>query len=538
MESLRARLLGAAPAAQARSHRIAWIGIAVATLIGGALRLWRLGHPSRLVFDETYYVKQAWSLVLFGHEMDIKEGLEEPNPLFESGNFDIWGTKADLVVHPPIGKWMIALGQMALGPEHSESWRISSAVVGTLSILIIGHVAWLIWKNALLAISASTLLAVDGHHFVQSRIGLLDIFVMFWALLAFWFLLLDREQGRSRLARKVSTQRSGTGPPARTRAASAQRRRALSDRWGPWLGVRWWRVAAGVALGLCIGTKWSGLYFLAVFGLLTVWWDMGARRAAGVPRWFIGTVVRDGIPAFVKMVPVALVTYVASWAGWFATDDGWKRQWAVSNPAEPGSLAALVPDPLRSLWAYHVEQMTFHVGLQNEHAWSSHPWSWTVQWRPTLFFAEWPTQGEQGCEVDSCVAYIASLGNLFVWWGGTIGLVVVAFCWLLGRDWRAAAVASGLIAGWLPWFLYQTRTIYSFYAVAFVPWLVLVVVYCLGLVLGSEGTSLRRRQIGASIVVLYVVLAVAMFIWYFPVHTAQVIPRSQWNLRLWFDFWT
>ena len=40
--------------------------------------------------------------------------------------------------------------------------------------------------------------------------------------------------------------------------------------WGPRLGWRWWRLAAGVLLGLCIGTKWSGLYFLAVFGTSSV----------------------------------------------------------------------------------------------------------------------------------------------------------------------------------------------------------------------------------------------------------------------------
>ena len=526
MESLRARLLGPAPQTLARSRRVALLGILLATIIGGVVRFVRLGHPHRLVFDETYYVKQAWSLRLYGHEREIREGLEKPDELFTAGTPDVWGNEPDLVVHPPVGKWMIAAGEMIFGPESSYGWRFSSAVIGTLSILVLGLVAWLIWKNALLAIAAATLLAADGHHFAQSRIGLLDIFVMWWALLAFLFLLLDREQGRRRLAARW-------GPWLERRSG-----RGWVAGWGPGLGVRWWRLAAGLSLGLCIGTKWSGLYFLAVFGLMTVWWDLGARRAAGARRWFSGTVVRDGIPAFLLMVPTALVTYVATWAGWFLTAGGWKRDWAATHPAEPGSLAALVPDALRSLWAYHVEMMTFHVGLQNEHKWSSNPWSWTVQWRPTLFYAEWPKLGEKGCEVAECVDYIASLGNLFVWWGATAGMLVVAFLWLLGRDWRAGAALSGIVAGWLPWFLYQTRTIYSFYAVAFVPWLVLVVVCCLGLVLGSADASRRRRRWGAVAVVVYLTLAVAWFVWYYPVHAAVVIPRDQWHLRMWFDFWT
>lgn len=530
------RLMGAAPEGLARQRRIALVGILAMTVIGGILRFWRLGYPDRLVFDETYYVKQGWSLIEYGHEREIKDGLEEPDALWTNGTPDVFGGEPDLVVHPPVGKWMIGLGELVTGPESSFGWRLSSATIGTLSILVLGLCAWLIWRNALLAISAATLLTVDGHHFVQSRIGLLDIFLMWWVLLAFLFLLLDREQGRRRLADRWAPwweRHLGPGSgPARTPWER------LTRWWGPSLGVRWWRLAAGVCLGLAIGTKWSGLYFLAVFGLMTVWWDLGARRAIGVRDWFSGTVVRDGIPAFLLMVPTAVVTYVASWAGWFATDGGWKRHWADDHPAEPGSLAALVPDPLRSLWAYHQEQWTFHIGLSNEHAWSSNPWSWTVQWRPTLFYAEWPERGEKGCEVANCVEYIASLGNIVIWWGGTIGLFVALFVWLLRRDWRAGAALSGIAAGWLPWFLYQTRTIYSFYAIAFVPWLVLVVVVCLALVLGPADASRRRRAWGAAAVIGYLTLAVAFFVWYWPVHTAITIPREAWHLRMWFDFWT
>src|SRR5690606_20036289 len=120
--------------------------------------------------------------------------------LYTQGTPDVFGETADFVVHPPMGKWMIALGQLLLGPEDPAGWRLASAVVGTLSIAVLGLCAWLIWKNALLAISASLLLAVDGHHYAQSRIGLLDIFLMWWVLVAFLFLLLDREHGRRRLA--------------------------------------------------------------------------------------------------------------------------------------------------------------------------------------------------------------------------------------------------------------------------------------------------------------------------------------------------
>ncbi|NEE43340.1 phospholipid carrier-dependent glycosyltransferase, partial [Streptomyces sp. SID8455] len=82
------------------------------------------------------------------------------------------------------------------------------------------------------------------------------------------------------------------------------------------LGWRPWRLAAGVMLGLAFATKWNGLYVLAAFGLMTVLWDVGARRTAGAVKPYMAVLRRDLVPAFVSTVPVAIVTYVVSWTGW------------------------------------------------------------------------------------------------------------------------------------------------------------------------------------------------------------------------------
>src|SRR5690606_12062336 len=105
-------------------------------------------------------------------------------------------------------------------------------------------------------------------------------------------------------------------------------------RGGPPLGVRPWRIVAAVLLGLAVGTKWSGLWFLAVFGLLTVGWDLAARRRARVLQPVRGTVQRDVVPAFVSLVPVAGLTYLATWASWFRSPGAYRRQWAALHPGE------------------------------------------------------------------------------------------------------------------------------------------------------------------------------------------------------------
>ena len=116
---------------------------------------------------------------------------------------------------------------------------------------------------------------------------------------------------------------------------------------GPWLGARPWRWVAGISLGLCAGTKWSGLFFLVAFGLMTVWWDMGARRAVGVRHWFSSAVVTDGLWGALVMCTTAVATYLASWVGWFRSPLGYDRTWGAIHPSRD---TPWVPDAVRSLW--------------------------------------------------------------------------------------------------------------------------------------------------------------------------------------------
>ena len=96
---------------------------------------------------------------------------------------------------------------------------------------------------------------------------------------------------------------------------------------------------------------------------------------------------------------------------------------------------------------------------------------------------------------------------------------------------------AGLAAGWLPWFHFQDRTIYTFYAVAFVPWVVLALTYCLGLLLGPRSASRERRRYGGMAAGAIVVTAVVMFAWFHPIYVAQLIPQPSWADRMWLPSW-
>src|SRR5689334_19691669 len=235
-----------------------WAGPLLVTLFGAILRFSQLGRPRAVLFDETYYVPEAYGILRHGVEIDHVSNV---NTLLARGSTKILeGTKGEYVVHPPLGKMLIAVGEWLFGLT-PFGWRFAVAVTGSLAILMTARIARRMTRSTLLGCAAGLLLALDGLEFVLSRTAILDLFVMFWVLAAFGLIVIDRDLTRARL----------------TAAAAA----GSAEPGGPKLGVRWQIVAAGVCLGCACATKWNGVWYVAAFGALVVAWDLGARRAAG-----------------------------------------------------------------------------------------------------------------------------------------------------------------------------------------------------------------------------------------------------------------
>ena len=493
-----------------------WIGPILVMVFGGILRFADLGRPHGIIFDETYYPKDALSLLRFGYERKM---VEDANDLILASNgdwrtLDVFTTNPAFVVHPPLGKWTIALGEYLFGMT-PFGWRFAVAVLGTLSILMVARITRRLTRSDLIGTLAGLLLAIEGIHLVMSRTGLLDMVLMFWVLASFGLLLIDRDRTRRRLADLVT----------------AQGQAALATDWGPRLGWRPWRWAAAVTLGLACGVKWSGLWFLAFFILMSLVWDVSARRVIGVRRPWRATLVRDAPVTGLSMVAIAVVVYTSTWTGWLLTDGGYDRAWAAGQPA------SFIPEAWRSLWHYHAEAWRFHVGLNTGHPYASNPLSWPFQARPTSFYYESIKDGSQGCDVDDCSTAVTALGNPIIWWFGILAVIHQAWRWLGRRDWRSGAVLVGIAAGWFPWLLYLDRTIFTFYVVVLVPFLVMAVAMTLGTILGPADAPVRRRRDGAVAVAILVLTMVIVAWWFLPIWTAEPIPYEGWRLRMWFSTW-
>ncbi|MEW2403366.1 phospholipid carrier-dependent glycosyltransferase [Streptomyces sp. NPDC046862] len=505
----------------------AWGGPLLVTLLAGLMRFWNLGSPKAVIFDETYYAKDAWALIHRGFEVNWAKNANDLI-LQNNGKVPI-PTDPAYVVHPPIGKYVIGIGEWLFGFT-PFGWRFMPALLGTLSVLMLCRIGRRIFRSTFLGCLAGTLMAVDGLHFVMSRTALLDQVLMFFVLAAFGCLVIDRDKTRERLAAALPPDGDGV---VRPNAHVAETTR---------FGGRPWRWLAGLCLGLAFGTKWNALYILAAFCLMAVLWDVGSRRVAGAERPYATVLKRDTGLTFLATVPVAIATYLASWLGWILSPDngkgGYFRNWAAT--AGKGGDFTWLPDWLRSLWHYEHEVYKFHVGLSSPHTYQSNPWSWIVDGRPVSYFYESPMPGKDGCPADAgekCAREVLAIGTPLLWWAAGFAVLYVLWRWLFRRDWRAGAIACGIAAGYLPWFMYQERTIFFFYSIVFLPFLCLAVAMMTGAILGPPGSTERRRVVGAAGAGVLVLLIAWNFIYFWPLYTGTAIPIDSWRSRMWLDTW-
>ena len=522
------------PAIRHRDPFAGWAATLAVTLLAGFLRLWQLRTPEEFLFDETYYAKDAWSLLRHGYTTGYVEAADEK---ILSGQLSgIFTDGPSMVVHPEAGKWLIALGEALFGMD-PFGWRIASVVVGTLMVMVMVRLVRRLTGSTLLGCTAGLLLCFDGLHFVMSRLALLDVFLAFFLLAAVSCLVADRDWGRLQMARRV--------PP--------DHRMAASD-WGPVRGLRFrpWRLAAGVLLGLAMATKWNALVPIAAFGLLVWAWDAGARRSLGVRRPWLRSAVVDAVPAFFYLVVVALVVYVLTWTGWLLhaaeyertlSDTQYGPYWGSYLERDATGFVPELLQSLRSLWNYHQDVYTFHTRGLNDatHVYQSNPAGWLLLNRPVGVDADLDiAPGTDGCDApqdSTCLRQVLLLCTPVLWWGGVLALVYAVFAWVARRDWRFAIPVVGVAATWLPWLRYDDRPIFSYYAVATVPFTVVAVTLLLGHLVGGERASYRRRFWGTLAAGTFVVLVLVNFAWFWPIYTDELITTPEWLERVWFRAW-
>jgi dolichyl-phosphate-mannose-protein mannosyltransferase len=494
-----------------RLNRPAVAILAVAAIACG-IRLWGLSHPSDLVFDEFYYAKAA--CILVGDSDRVCRVESDTERLWRRTKWDVGSW-----THPPLGKWMIAIGQKTFGMD-PFGWRVSSAVAGTATAVLVAVIAHLLFGGFLWTFVSGLLMAIDSLNVVFSRLALLDVHLEFWIVLGFLFLVLDRRWIDRRTARRAE---------ANLRAGSSTAGASVDEPSMPVPSPVWrpWRFAAGLAFGAAVSVKWSGA--MAILGalVLSYAWETTRRRAAGSPgHAFARALGRETFGLVLAFVLVPVVVYFAAYAPWFhhfgwSLRDWWENQTAMFQYHRQLKTSAL--DPSTSQYT-------------PTHPYYSRPWTWLPMLRPVNFFS--PSAG-------GAISQILAVGNPALFWGTLWTLPYTAYAWRRRRDWRAGLLVVGFLAQYLPW-LVISRPQFFFYILPATPFMALAAAYTLRdlatatIVLRDPGTGERvesTRHPFLPFVWGYLIAAVALFVWFWPVLTAHPLTQAMWRARVWFRGW-
>ena len=403
--------------------------ISIITIFSLIIRLWHLNSPKGYIFDEVYYAKNANSLIQHGVELNEQGG-------------------ADFIVHPPFGKWLIGIGIRIFG-NNEFGWRIIPALVGTACVILIYLIARRLFNSIFLSTTAALLMALDGLALVMSRVALLDIFLVFFILLCFYFILTNNL----------------------------------------WL--------SGVVIGLAGASKWSAFFLIPLVIALTINWK----------NLQLNSLLRR-IGQFV-LVPLGV--YFTTWSGWILSSNGWGRQ-SGSNL-------------FTSLWKYHIEILNFHRDLSEEHAYAANPWSWLILGRPTSFYYE----SLKDCGAASCAQEILAIGTPALWWAGVFAIAITLGLFIVSKDRIAAFILAGIAGTYIPWFFIQSRTMFYFYAISILPFLILALIYTFNWALKYKD---YRKYIG-----VFLTIVAINFFYFLPIFLGIQIPYADWLDRMWLPSW-
>ncbi|WP_271255138.1 phospholipid carrier-dependent glycosyltransferase [Pseudanabaena sp. Chao 1811] len=423
------------------------------------LHFWQLGKIPYPVFDESLFGQYA------------KEYLEG-NPTWEG--------------HPPLGKYFIMLGLLLFG-QNEIGFRILSAIFGSvLPLLVIGLIYRLTAKRNFALLSGLFLFS-DGLFLVESRLALLNVFLVAFGLVSQMFVL-----GGLAVQGKLRT---------------------------------FLLCCAGLMLGATAAVKWNGLGFslLLFLVILLVW---------AIAKFFPKNLAKLGILAeltklhwwqyllcFIFM-PIAF--YLVQWIPLFLLNSGGnvaENAWQALN-AFPKFLVAVHK---HILWWHSTDIVTSIDPDHPAHPYCSSAISWAVLARPVGYYFQ--SQNE-------FFAVIQGLGNPLLWWFSTLAIVIITFGSILPQFRKSTNIGStnylllGYFANYVPWLIvkrclflyhYMSAAVFSFVALA---WLVCQMLEQKGII----------RYLGYGIIATVIVSQ----IFFMPIWLGLPILPSEFYQRMWF----
>jgi hypothetical protein len=231
-------------------------------------------------------------------------------------------------------------------------------------------------------------------------------------------------------------------------------------------------------------------------------------------------VLQGAINAVTLLVP-AIAAYVFSWLGWILGEDGWGRQAKVTW--------------WEGLWAYHQNAFAFHTGLSSEHPYQANAFEWLLSLRPTAFYFERFYDDPVCGPLGDCTIAITAIPNIVIWFAGLLALLWLVR-WALRGDRAAMLVVLGFLGVWGPWVIYIERTVFQFYAVLLVPFVILALVLVLHYY-WRRGIWLRMHQLREKRILMLIIAALLTALYFLSIWMGLPVPYWAWRIQMLLPIW-
>lgn len=373
----------------------------------------------------------------------------------------IHGMSVYETTHPPLGKLIIALGVQLFG-MNPFGWRFMGTLLGVLLVPVMYLFALKIFKKRLLAFTAAFLMMFDFMRYSQTRLATIDTYSVLFVMLMYYFMY----------------------DYFTVKSYDLRFKQSLKPL-----------IFCGLSFGIGIACKWTSVYagaglaFLFFLAKYLEYQDIERKRVCWPEQkkpWILSNFTPTCAVCLIFFVILPAIIYVLSYIPYMAGDPD-------------KSLMSIVLDNQINMYSYH-------SGLNATHDFSSSWWQWPIMMRPIWYYV----QPEAGAGLRST---IVSFGNPAVWWTGIAAVIASLITAWRKRDKRMVVVFVAFALQFCPWML-VTRCTFIYHFFTAVPFVILMIVYCISHLLESKKIKLYKGPLfvlAASLVIACLVGGSALF---------------------------
>lgn len=376
--------------------------------------------------------------------------------------------------HPPLGKVLIMWSMKIFG-VNPFGWRFMGTLFGVFMIPLMYIFGKRIFGNSFLAFCGAFLMMFDFMHFVQTRMGTVDGFLIFFILMTYYFMY------------------------------QYYNKKSYELKFVPSLLPL---LLCGIFFGLAVSVKWIGLF--AGFGLAFMFfhsrileyrdYKRGLVRVKSFKAKYIWGTIGMCVIFFI-IIP--FIIYALSYIPVFKAIGS--TNW------------------LKDLLSSQKHMYSYHSGVTQTHPYASTWWQWPLMIKPVfLYLAPIRAEGEWGS--------IVSLGNPAVWWVGFIAMFWSARIAIKKRDKKMVFVFAGYLSIILPWAFSPRDITFLYHYFACVPFMIFAIVYVIDYLLKKYPRSKKY-------IYIYLGLVFVLFILFYPVLSGIKIPVALVEKLRWLPSW-